>query len=169
MLCPKGRVGSNPTSGTNKKWLGFPSHFCLNSLAVERRGEVRRITDLVNSKRVSRSWNAGRGSSDYDDLVAERQKRGADDVAIVRMERYYPIPVRTLPPAIAAYPADAEVRFVQEEPANQGAWPFMAMYLSDVIGRPVHRVSRPASSSPAVGSHHRHEVEQQTLVQAAFE
>ena len=105
----------------------------------------------------------------YYDLVAERTRRGADDVAIVRMERFYPLPVRTLPPAIAAYPDTAEIAFVQEEPANQGAWPFMSMHLPELLGRVVRRVSRPASSSPAVGSHHRHEVEQQALVEAAFE
>jgi 2-oxoglutarate dehydrogenase E1 component len=105
----------------------------------------------------------------YYDLVAEREKRGAWDVAIIRLERLYPLPVRTLPKTLEGISQDAVVRYVQEEPANQGAWPFMSMHLSDVIGRPVQRVSRPSSSSPAVGSHHRHEVEQATLVEAAFE
>ena len=104
----------------------------------------------------------------YYDLLAERAKRGVHDVAIIRMERLYPLPVVTLNAALEGIAQDAEVRFVQEEPANQGAWPFMAMHLSDVLNRSVQRVSRPASSSPAVGSHHRHEVEQATLVEAAF-
>ncbi|MEN9710131.1 MAG: alpha-ketoglutarate decarboxylase, partial [Actinomycetota bacterium] len=104
----------------------------------------------------------------YYDLLAEKQKRGADDVAIVRMERLYPLPVVTLNAALEGISGDAEIRFVQEEPANQGAWPFMAMHLSEVLNRHVQRVSRPASSSPAVGSHHRHEVEQAALVEAAF-
>jgi len=67
-----------------------------------------------------------------------------------------------------SYPALEEVRWVQEEPANQGAWPFMALSLPDVIGRPLTRVSRDPSSSPAVGSHQRHDAEQRALVQQAF-
>ena len=105
----------------------------------------------------------------YYDLVAEREKRGANDVAIIRLERLYPLPYRTLRTALEGVKSDAVIRFVQDEPANQGAWPFMAMNLPEVLGREVQRVSRPASSSPAVGSHHRHEVEQAALVQAAFE
>ena len=105
----------------------------------------------------------------YYDLVAEREKRGANDVAIIRLERLYPLPYRTLRTALEGVKQDAVIRYVQDEPANQGAWPFMAMNLPEVLGREVQRVSRPASSSPAVGSHHRHEVEQAALVQAAFE
>jgi 2-oxoglutarate dehydrogenase E1 component len=105
----------------------------------------------------------------YWDLVAERNRRGATDVAIVRMERFYPLPVRTLPEVLAPYADVSDVRWVQEEPANQGAWQFMALNLPEVIGKPLTSVTRPASSSPAVGSHHRHDEEQRALVAAAFD
>ena len=104
----------------------------------------------------------------YFDLEAQREKTGRNDVAIIRLERLYPLPQITLPPEIASYPNAREIRWVQEEPANQGAGSFMLLNLPPVIGREVSLVSRPASSSPAVGSHHRHEVEQQTLVEQAF-
>jgi len=104
----------------------------------------------------------------YYDLAAGRQAREATDTALVRLERLYPLPVKTLPAALAAFPALEEVRWVQEEPANQGAWPFMALNLPEVIGRPLTPVTRPASSSPAVGSHHRHDDEQRGLVERAF-
>ena len=104
----------------------------------------------------------------YYDLVAEREKTGATDTAIVRLERFYPLPVRSLPGVIDAYPTDVDVRWVQEEPANQGAWSFMALSLPSIMGRPISVVCRPASSSPAVGSHHRHEEEQRAVVAAAF-
>jgi len=104
----------------------------------------------------------------YYDLVAEREKTGATDTAIVRLERFYPLPFRSLPGVINAYPANAEVRWVQEEPANQGAWSFMALNLPAIMGRPIEGISRPSSSSPAVGSHHRHEEEQRAVVAAAF-
>ena len=104
----------------------------------------------------------------YYDLVAEREKTGRRDVAIIRLERLYPLPAITLPPELAKYSNLQTVKWVQEEPANQGAWSFMAMNLPELIGRQIVGVSRPASSSPAVGSHHRHEVEQETLVKQAF-
>ena len=104
----------------------------------------------------------------YFDLVAERERRGDDRTAIIRLERLYPIPFRTLPPLVEQYPSTAAVRWVQEEPANQGAWSFMALNLPPLLGRTIEGVSRPSSSSPAVGSHHRHEDEQRAVVEAAF-
>ena len=83
----------------------------------------------------------------YYDLAAHREKQGITDVAILRFERLYPLPFRTLPPALENYP-NAELTWVQEEPANQGAWSFIAMNLPEVVNRPVSGVSRPASSSP---------------------
>ncbi len=104
----------------------------------------------------------------YYDLVAEREARGDRETAIIRLERLYPLPWRTLPAMVGAYPNASVVRWVQEEPANQGAWSFMALNLPEIIGRSLECVSRPSSSSPAVGSHHRHEEEQKWVVQAAF-
>ena len=103
----------------------------------------------------------------YYDLVAKREASGRTDVAIVRIERPYPIPVNTLPEALAGYQG-ATYRWVQEEPANQGPWPFIAMHLPQVIGAVIEPITRSASSSPAVGAHHRHEVEQADLVDRAF-
>jgi multifunctional 2-oxoglutarate metabolism enzyme len=104
----------------------------------------------------------------YYDLDAERTARGITDTAIIRVERLYPLPIKTLPAALDSYPGLAEVHWVQEEPANQGAWPFMALNLPERIGRPLLRISRDASSSPAVGSHHRHDAEQRSIVEQAF-
>ena len=70
--------------------------------------------------------------------------------------------------AIARY-GHAELRWVQEEPANQGAWPFMGLALTAGLGQPLPRFTRPASSAPATGSAHAHEREQRTLVAAAFD
>ncbi len=103
----------------------------------------------------------------YYDLEAYRKANGRTDVAIVRLERFYPMPYRTLPEALAPF-ANAELRWVQEEPMNQGGWTFVATSMSRIIGRIPAVVSRPASSSPAVGSHHRHDDEQKALVAQAF-
>ena len=103
----------------------------------------------------------------YYDLAAHRDKHGLNDVAILRFERLYPLPFRTLPPALEQYP-NAELTWVQEEPRNQGAWSFIALNLPDIIDRPIDVISRPSSSSPAVGTHHKHEHEQRLLVEQAF-
>jgi len=105
----------------------------------------------------------------YYDLVAERELRGDTRTAIIRLERLYPLPWRTLPAMVDSYPASAQLRWVQEEPANQGAWPFMALNLSGLLGnRTIEGITRPSSSSPAVGSHHRHEEEQRAVIETAF-
>lgn len=125
------------------------------------------ITDeTVNADEVTRVLLCS--GKVYYDLVAEREKSGRKDTAIIRLERLYPLPAITLPPELAKYKNLKTVKWVQEEPANQGAWSFMAMNLPEIIGHPIVGVSRTSSSSPAVGSHHRHEVEQAALVQQAF-
>ena len=107
----------------------------------------------------------------YYDLVAERANREGDDprTAIVRLERLYPRPVEEIQAELAKYPNLAEVRWVQDEPANQGPWPHMALHLSGSLnGLPLYRVSRPESTAPAVGQHSRHVQENKTLLQQAF-
>ncbi len=102
----------------------------------------------------------------YYDLANYREENGLHDTAILRFERLYPIPFR-LPEVMERYP-NAEIRWVQEEPANQGAWSFIAMNAPGMINRPVEGVARPPSSSPAVGTHQRHVIEQQAIVERAF-
>ncbi|MDP9093923.1 MAG: multifunctional oxoglutarate decarboxylase/oxoglutarate dehydrogenase thiamine pyrophosphate-binding subunit/dihydrolipoyllysine-residue succinyltransferase subunit [Actinomycetota bacterium] len=104
----------------------------------------------------------------YYDLQAARGEHDRADIAIVAVEQLYPLPVDELRAQLSRFP-DAEVVWVQEEPANQGAWPFMALNLPDHLGgRALRRVSRRASASPAVGSHSVHETQQAEIVAAAF-
>jgi 2-oxoglutarate dehydrogenase E1 component len=105
----------------------------------------------------------------YYDLAAGRQKRGISDSAIERVERLYPLPAEGIAAMLERYRNATEVRWVQEEPANQGPWPFMALNLQEHLrGLPLYRVCRPACSSPAVGSARVHEREQAGLVEQAF-
>ncbi|MFB8062256.1 multifunctional oxoglutarate decarboxylase/oxoglutarate dehydrogenase thiamine pyrophosphate-binding subunit/dihydrolipoyllysine-residue succinyltransferase subunit, partial [Kitasatospora purpeofusca] len=113
----------------------------------------------------------------YYDVEAARTERGITDTAIVRVERLYPLPVAELQEELAKYGDDVQFVWAQEEPANQGAWPFIAMNLVDhlqvVIGRSadgprLRRVARTASSAPAVGSAKRHGAEQQALLEEIF-
>ncbi len=105
------------------------------------------------------------------DLMVERKKREGDDArtAVVRLEQLYPRPVAELEAELSRYPNLREIRWVQDEPANMGAWPHMALNLTPELGgTPFYRVSRPESSSPSVGQHSRHTEEQKALVQQAF-
>jgi len=104
----------------------------------------------------------------YYDLDAERKEQDRNDIAIVRVEQLYPLPVDELRAELARFP-DAELVWVQEEPANQGGWPFIALNLPEYLeGRPLLRASRRASASPAVGSMSIHEAQQREIVAAAF-
>ncbi|MEU1011412.1 multifunctional oxoglutarate decarboxylase/oxoglutarate dehydrogenase thiamine pyrophosphate-binding subunit/dihydrolipoyllysine-residue succinyltransferase subunit [Streptomyces sp. NPDC088810] len=115
----------------------------------------------------------------YYDLEAERQKRGATDTAIIRIERLYPLPGAELQAEVNKYPNAEKYLWAQEEPANQGAWPFIALNLIDHLdlavgadipaGERLRRISRPHSSSPAVGSAKRHQAEQEQLVREVFD
>ncbi|WP_345623407.1 multifunctional oxoglutarate decarboxylase/oxoglutarate dehydrogenase thiamine pyrophosphate-binding subunit/dihydrolipoyllysine-residue succinyltransferase subunit, partial [Streptomyces ziwulingensis] len=115
----------------------------------------------------------------YYDLDAERKKRGVTDTAIVRIERLYPLAGTELQAEIAKYPNAEKYLWAQEEPANQGAWPFIALNLIDHLdlavgadvphGERLRRISRPRSSSPAVGSAKRHQAEQEQLVHEVFD
>ncbi|MBV9592747.1 MAG: multifunctional oxoglutarate decarboxylase/oxoglutarate dehydrogenase thiamine pyrophosphate-binding subunit/dihydrolipoyllysine-residue succinyltransferase subunit [Actinobacteria bacterium] len=104
----------------------------------------------------------------YYDLAAEREARGITDVALVRVEQLYPLPAEAIRTAIDRFP-NAELVWVQEEPANQGPWPFIALNLPEhLAGRPLLRVSRRASASPAVGSARVHEAQQREIVATAL-
>ncbi|MET7288226.1 multifunctional oxoglutarate decarboxylase/oxoglutarate dehydrogenase thiamine pyrophosphate-binding subunit/dihydrolipoyllysine-residue succinyltransferase subunit [Streptomyces sp. NPDC005573] len=115
----------------------------------------------------------------YYDLEAERQKRGDTETAIIRVERLYPLPGAELQAEIKKYPNVQKYLWAQEEPANQGAWPFIALNLIDHLdlavgadvpaGERLRRISRPHGSSPAVGSAKRHQAEQEQLVREVFE
>jgi 2-oxoglutarate dehydrogenase E1 component len=115
----------------------------------------------------------------YYDLEAERVKRGTTDTAIIRLERLYPLPGTEVQAEIAKYPNAEKYLWAQEEPANQGAWPFIALNLIDHLdlavgadvphGERLRRISRPHGSSPAVGSAKRHQAEQEQLVREVFE
>ncbi|WP_285757534.1 multifunctional oxoglutarate decarboxylase/oxoglutarate dehydrogenase thiamine pyrophosphate-binding subunit/dihydrolipoyllysine-residue succinyltransferase subunit [Nocardiopsis ansamitocini] len=104
----------------------------------------------------------------YYDLDGARKRTGDKHTAIVRVERLYPLPIEEIRQQLRAFPNAGEVLWVQEEPANMGPWPFVALVFSEQLDRPFTRVSRSASSSPAAGSAKRHEVEQQALVNTVF-
>ncbi len=108
----------------------------------------------------------------YWELAAAIEKRSITDIAAVRLEQLYPVPDRRLAAVLDRYPNAADdIRWVQEEPGNQGPWPFLGLVLPEKLPRLVgiKRVSRRAMAAPAPGSSKVHEVEQNTLIAAALE
>ena len=109
----------------------------------------------------------------YYDLIAEREKLGEWSTAIVRVELLYPLPAKEMAEIAAKHP-NANLLWVQDEPANQGPWSFIALRTAEQFGgigfggRNLRRVSRSATASPATGNHHLHEDEQRALMQEAF-
>ena len=110
----------------------------------------------------------------YYDLIAEREKLGEHSTAIVRVEQLYPLPIEEMI-AEAKKHSKATLLWVQDEPANQGPWPFIALAAAEAFvaheeltGRSIRRVSRRATASPATGNHHLHEEEEKALMTEAF-
>jgi 2-oxoglutarate dehydrogenase E1 component len=104
----------------------------------------------------------------YYDLAERRHAVEGSRTAIVRLERLYPVPADELRAELSRYPSDAELVWAQEEPANQGAWPWMALKLPELLGRPLRPVAQPASSAPAVGSAKVHAAWHHELVETAI-
>jgi len=102
------------------------------------------------------------------DLRSELEKNPNPEIALVRLEQFYPTPIDALKAITDSYP-NAELVWVQDEPENQGAWPFLALAFADVPGdRQFRAVSRPAAASPATGSSKVHATEQVELLKTAL-
>ena len=113
----------------------------IDDVQVTDKGAVRRV--VLHSGKV------------HHDLRAEADKRELTDVALVRLEQLAPLPLERILEVLASYP-NADVVWAQEEPENQGAWPFVCMNLSPHLdGRPLSVAARPASAAPATGSSKR--------------
>ncbi|CAN5324476.1 multifunctional oxoglutarate decarboxylase/oxoglutarate dehydrogenase thiamine pyrophosphate-binding subunit/dihydrolipoyllysine-residue succinyltransferase subunit [soil metagenome] len=108
------------------------------------------------------------GKIHYDLLTELEKSPDAASIALVRMEQYYPLPVTEMNNVLSHYP-NAQVVWVQEEPENQGAWPFMNFELVKYLqGRTLSVVSRAASASPATGSSKRSAAQLTELIAQAL-
>ena len=97
------------------------------------------------------------------DLLDARRSSGAN-AAVIRLEQLYPFPADELRALLATMPTLREAVWGQEEPANMGAWSFVAPLLRDLLGPlPLTYAGRLASPSPATGSSRLHQAEQEKL------
>jgi len=136
-------------------------------------GEFQRVigeVDEIDPKKVKRVVLCS-GKVFYDLLAARRGKK-ITDIAIVRLEQLYPFPKDSLQAELAKYPKATEIVWAQEEPRNQGAWYWFASrhHLDSGLDskQKLLLVSRPASSSPAVGYLAKHNEQQKALIESAL-
>jgi 2-oxoglutarate dehydrogenase E1 component len=109
----------------------------------------------------------------YYDLIEHRAAEGIRDVAILRLEQFYPFPANSLARALSPY-VNAEVVWCQEEPENMGAWSFLDRRIEKVLAGLEHKarrpryIGRPEAASPATGLARVHQAQQDALVRAAL-
>lgn len=107
----------------------------------------------------------------YYELAEMREKLAAENVAIIRIEQFYPLGESMLLAALAPYKHGTDLVWVQEEPTNMGAWQFLKVRFGDGLsaaGYKLRRMSRVESASPSTGSSVAHQLEQQELIDEAF-
>jgi len=109
----------------------------------------------------------------YFDLLEEREKRGVDDVYLLRVEQLYPFPLKSLAAQLARFP-NAEAVWCQEEPKNMGSWTFVEPYLEWVLehakskARRPRYAGRPASAATATGLMSKHQAQLKAFMDDAF-
>ncbi len=106
----------------------------------------------------------------YYTLLEAREERGMDDAALVRVEQVYPFPRAELQEVFARYPAARDIRWVQEEPANMGAWRHVRHRVEGILpeGAGLSFAARKASASPATGYYAKHVEEEKALLEKAL-
>jgi 2-oxoglutarate dehydrogenase E1 component len=106
----------------------------------------------------------------YYDLAEHREETKRDDIAIIRLEQLYPLRHELLERVLSAYSDGTPVFWVQEEPANMGAWNFMKIQFGEKLFNRFSftGIARPVAATPASGSAKRHKQEQTEIIQRAF-
>ena len=155
---------------TPKRLLRFPRAVStIQDLMAGRFQEILPDADHVDAGRAKRVLLCS--GQIYYDLLAAREEKKVDNIAILRLEQIYPFPAESLRDLLARYPANAEIVWVQEEPRNMGPWRFVQEQLQPLLDsgkRTVRYVGRPESASPSAGSLKRHQEEQAEIMEAAF-
>ena len=152
---------------TPKSLLRHPE--CVSTVEELADGSFQRvIPDDIKLKRARRILVCS--GKIYYELLKHRTENKIKDVAIVRLEQYYPWREDLLAEALAAYPAGTPMYWVQDEPVNMGAWSFLRLHLSEAFIKrhPVRLISRVESASPATGSPAAHKIEQAQILSEAF-
>jgi 2-oxoglutarate dehydrogenase E1 component len=134
-------------------------------------GEFQKVIvdETVDVKRVDRILLST--GKIYYDLVAKRDEIRDDRTAVVRIEQLYPLLPETLIDALWVYPKGILLTWVQEEPLNMGANPFVRLKFEPALREHwiFHTKGRPEAATPATGSAASHKIEQIMIIESAFE
>jgi 2-oxoglutarate dehydrogenase E1 component len=145
---------------TPKSLLRHPK--CVSKLSDFTKGGFREIIDDGNTSASKLVFSTGKV---YYDLLEAKEKSGADDIALIRLEQLYPFPRKQFNAVLSKYKKAKEYVWVQEEPENMGAWLYMTRMVKEVK---LSCVSRPESASPATGAKKQSEKEKQTILDKVF-
>lgn len=148
---------------TPKSLLRHPK--CISSIADLTDGTFHEVIDDVSANPAEVKKVVLCSGKIYYDLIDEKEKLDAKDVAIIRLEQISPIPFEKLWETIDRYNLAEEWIWVQEEPGNMGAWSYLHRNFKDV---PFKMIARPDTSSPATGSSKLHKIQQRKLVTKVF-
>lgn len=153
---------------TPKSLLRLPA--CVSSLQELAEGKFHEVLPDVDASPDAVRRVLLCSGRIYYDLARRREEDGRTDIAVVRLEELYPFPAAALEQALEPYAGAEEVVWVQDEPENMGAWPYLKLrFCHKLLDRFAFRgISRPPSASPAAGSARRHRQEQDELLHQAF-
>jgi 2-oxoglutarate dehydrogenase E1 component len=146
-----------------KKLLRYPR--CVSSLADFTTGGFQEVIDDPKAKPGKVRRVVLCTGKIYYELLERQEELNNEEVALVRLEQLYPLPIKPLREVIAKYGADAEYVWVQEEPRNMGAWNYMLRVITEVD---LQVICRAASATPASGYYRIHNQEQEAIIQKTF-
>jgi 2-oxoglutarate dehydrogenase E1 component len=150
---------------TPKSLLRLPA--CRSDVAALASGHFDEVLASDADPQKVRSLLVCSGKIYYE-LLEKRDQDSRDDVAIIRIEQLYPLRTDLLREAVEPYDQAETLAWVQEEPANMGAWSFLRQSLMEAMGSEPRYVGRAAAAAPAVGSHRQFKEEQERIVTEAF-
>jgi 2-oxoglutarate dehydrogenase E1 component len=139
---------------------------CVSPLADFTKGFFQEIIDDTNVKANEVKRVLFCSGKIYYDLFAKQQKENRRDVAIIRLEQIFPLPIAQIQQIIAKYDQATEIFWVQEEPMNMGVWPYL---VAKMRREPIEVIARKESSSTATGYNKQHLRQQEYIVNTAFE
>jgi 2-oxoglutarate dehydrogenase E1 component len=145
---------------TPKSLLRHPR--CISPLSDLSTGRFREVIDDATAAPEKINKVVFCTGKIYYDLLEEKEKLQANDTAIVRIEQLHPFPLNQVRKIMAKYDKSTDTLWTQEEPANMGAWTFMQQQMEEFTPR---LIARPASGSPATGSHEFHEIRQRKIIE----
>jgi 2-oxoglutarate dehydrogenase E1 component len=142
---------------------------CVSPLADFTTGGFKEVIDDENVKATEVKRVVFCTGKIYYDLLESQKNNQNNQVAIVRVEQLYPTPVDQMEAAYKRYKNATEAVWVQEEPENMGAWPYLLRRLRKTIFSDIEVISRKESSSTATGYAKQHANQQAYIVAATFD